>query len=85
MNRIAMGGLLGAMACVLLSGAPQSPSSAAIEIQTEVVRRFFSVYEAAGGHPTAEQLQRDYLDLGTAGLRHLARIATLRANASPGL
>ena len=38
------------------------------------VSRFYKVYDAAHGHPTAEQLQREYLDPGSAGLHHLARI-----------
>jgi hypothetical protein len=74
MNRSAMGGFLGAMAFLALSCAAQSAPSPSIEIQTDDVTRFFRIYEAAGGHPTAEQLQREYLDLGTAGLRHLARV-----------
>ncbi|MDI1326802.1 MAG: hypothetical protein PSV23_08365 [Brevundimonas sp.] len=28
----------------------------------------------AGGRPSAEQLQRDYLDVGSEGLRHLASV-----------
>jgi hypothetical protein len=30
------------------------------------------LHEAAGGHPTAAQLQHDYLDRGSPGLKHLA-------------
>jgi Predicted Zn-dependent protease (DUF2268) len=44
------------------------------EIHTEDVDRFYKVYEAAGGHPTAEQLQRDYLDAGSEGLHQLAKV-----------
>jgi hypothetical protein len=44
------------------------------EIHTEDVDRFYKVYEAAGGHPTAEQLQRDYIDLGSEGLHELAKL-----------
>jgi hypothetical protein len=72
MKRIAIACLMGGIAGVAMA-CPSRPStsSAAIEIQTEDVERFYRVYEMAGGRPTAEQLQRDYLDLGTAGLRHL--------------
>jgi len=42
-------------------------------IYTEDVDRFYKIYDAAGGHPTAEQLQRDYLDSGSEGLHHLAQ------------
>jgi hypothetical protein len=44
------------------------------EIHTEDVALFYKVYEAAGGHPTAEQLQRDYLDAGSDGLQQLAKL-----------
>ncbi len=65
--------------CVIAiaTGCAHSPAAQATKgpaIQTEDVERFYQIYEAAGGHPTAEQLQRDYLDRGTAGLRHLARV-----------
>src|SRR5262245_44425630 len=43
-------------------------------IQIEDVARFYRVYDAAGGHPTAEQLQRDYSDAGSEGLHVLARL-----------
>jgi hypothetical protein len=48
--------------------------AAAPEIHTEDVDRFYKIYDAANGHPTAEQLQRDYLDAGSAGLHHLATL-----------
>jgi hypothetical protein len=48
--------------------------SATTEIHTEDVELFYRIYDAAGGHPTAEQLQRDYLDAGSEGLHHLARL-----------
>jgi Predicted Zn-dependent protease (DUF2268) len=43
-------------------------------IHTEDVDLFYKVYDAAGGRPTAEQLQRDYLDAGSDGLHHLAKL-----------
>lgn len=43
-------------------------------IHTEDVTRFFRVYDAARGHPTAEQLQHGYIEPGSAGLHHLAEI-----------
>jgi Predicted Zn-dependent protease (DUF2268) len=43
-------------------------------IQIEEVNRFYAVYDAADGHPSAEQLQRDYLDPGSAGLHTFAKI-----------
>lgn len=62
--------------CLALAGLVAS--SAAVgggpEIQTEDVSRFFSVYDAAGGRPTVAQLQRDYLEAGSNGLRTFARL-----------
>ena len=43
-------------------------------IHIEDVELFYRVYDAAGGHPTAEQLQRDYLDQGSEGLHQLAKV-----------
>ena len=44
------------------------------EFVTADVARFYRVYEAADGHPTAEQLDRDYLGPGTEGLHAFARL-----------
>ncbi len=79
MNRIANAWLIGSMACMVTSCVTQMAPSTAIEIQTEDVTRFYRIYEAAGGRPTAEQLQREYLDPGTAGLRHLTRVRNVTA------
>lgn len=48
-------------------------------IQIEDVERFYKIYDGAGGQPTVEQLQRDYLDAGTDGLRTLTRIRNVTA------
>jgi len=48
--------------------------TATTEIHTEDVDLFYKIYDAAGGHPTAEQLQSDYLDAGSEGLHHLAQL-----------
>jgi hypothetical protein len=61
----------------LLLGVEVAPATAAPkgpEILTGDVTRFYEVYEAAGGHPTAEQLDRDYLAPGTVGLHEFARL-----------
>lgn len=50
-------------------------------VHTEDVARFYEVYAAAGGHPTAEQLQRDYIDAGSSGLIHLANIRNVTGEA----
>jgi hypothetical protein len=66
-------GLLIALAYASMCGAALCAPDAGIEIQTADVTRFYKVYDAAGGHPTAEQLQHDYLDPGTEGLHHLMK------------
>ena len=46
---------------------------AAPVIETGDVARFYKVYDASGGRPTAEALQRNYVDPGSDGLHELAR------------
>ena len=41
------------------------------------VSHFYQMYDAAHGYPTAERLQRDYLEQGAPGLHHLAKIRRL--------
>jgi hypothetical protein len=79
MNQTCVGCVLGTLASTVIAGAALSAAPKGIEIQTEDVTRFYKVYEAAGGHPSAEQLQRDYLDPGTPGLHHLAKVRNVTA------
>jgi hypothetical protein len=78
MNRICVGVFVGVVVCAALSAgqtiSAQTASATASgpDIQIEDVTRFYKVYDAAGGHPTADQLQHDYLDPGSDGLHHLA-------------
>ncbi len=80
MRRIGVAALIGVLACAAIPGTACSATAKAADtaagpvIQTEDVDRFYKVYEAAGGHPTADQLQRDYLDPGSEGLHHLAKV-----------
>jgi hypothetical protein len=76
---IAVASLMGAMTLLLVACASRSISSAPIEVQTEDVARFYRIYEAMDARPTAAQLQRDYLDRGTAGLRHLTQVRNVNA------
>lgn len=46
-------------------------------IHLEDVGSFYKLYAATGGHPTAVQLQHDYLDPGSAGLRRLAQLRSV--------
>lgn len=72
--------LIGALVGLSLAGAAQAENSTAPTtaagptIQIEDVERFYRIYDAAGGKPTADQLQHDYLDPGSAGLQHFAKV-----------
>lgn len=61
-------------ACVAGSFALSAPAPFTPDIHIEDVHLFYRVYDATGGHPTAEQLQTDYLDAGSEGLHTLARM-----------
>src|SRR5690606_21797009 len=59
-----------------IAGDAPASGAAATEgavVHTEDVDLFYRIYDAAGGLPTAEQLQHDYLDQGSDGLQVLAR------------
>lgn len=58
---------------ILLAGANLAAGKARPEIHIEDVQRFYQLYDATGGHPTAAQLQ-NYLDTGSAGLHDLAKL-----------
>jgi hypothetical protein len=79
MKRTVVRIVTGVLACAAILGAAQSAPAAASGpaagpvIQTDDVDRFYKVYNAAGGHPTADQLQHDYIDPGSEGLHHFAK------------
>jgi hypothetical protein len=83
MKRISLGVLIGVLTCAAISGAAGIAASTAIDpeaeptIHTEDVDRFYEVYDAAGGHPTADRLQRDYLDPGSDGLHQFAKLRNI--------
>jgi len=66
--------LLNAAALAQAAEAIRERAPLAPEIHTEDVQRFYSVYDAADGHPGAEVLQREYLDKGSEGLHQLAKV-----------
>lgn len=77
----------GVLASAALAGAGHhttpvgSGATAGLSIHTEDVDLFYKVYDAAGGHPTAEQLQHDYLDRGSDGLHQLAQARKVTGSA----
>ncbi len=65
-----------ASALLVCCASPTNPTASALSpslegpvIEIDDVRLFYELYDANDGRPTAEQLQRDYLDRGSAGLR----------------
>jgi Predicted Zn-dependent protease (DUF2268) len=62
------------LAVLATAMAGAAAAKAPVSIITDDVTRFYAVYEAAGGHPTAEQLDRDYLAPGTQGLHEFAKL-----------
>jgi hypothetical protein len=86
-KRICVAVFIATLASATISGAPQSATSIASApdsgpvIQIEDVTLFYKVYDAAGGHPTADQLQHDYIDAGSDGLHHLADVRRVTGEA----
>ena len=71
MKWISMGIMMGALACTATAAA------AGPAIHIEDVELFYEIYDAAGGRPTAEQLQRDYIDAGSDGLHQFAKVRNI--------
>lgn len=69
-----------AAAVVYVGSTNAMPAAAAIvgpRILTQDVDRFYKVYDAAHGHPTEAQLQRDYIDAGSDGLHQFTKVRNL--------
>ena len=54
--------------------ATPADTSAGPVVEMGDIDRFYRVYDAADGRPTAETLQRDYIDPGSEGLHVLGRL-----------
>lgn len=74
MRPLAFTALLLLAACAAPQREPATHHTAAPVIQTGDVALFYRLYDAADGRPSAEQLQRDYLDAGSDGLRTFASL-----------
>ena len=78
--------LMAVMVCAVL-GATTSQGWAADAkagdpvVDIDDVERFYRLYDSVQGHPSAEQLQRDYLDAGSEGLRHFAKARRITGEA----
>jgi hypothetical protein len=67
-----VGILFAALAFAATSFAQSGPA-----IHIEDVDRFFALYYASGGTPSADGLQRDYLDAGSEGLHQFAKVRNI--------
>jgi hypothetical protein len=73
----------GLAAALLGLAAPQGMARQAAsgpQIVTADVERFYRIYDAAHGHPTAADLQRLYLDQGSSGLHDFIAVRSLTAD-----
>src|SRR5215475_14301400 len=78
MKRIGIVVVIGVLVSTIVGGGmtDHSPTAGPV-ILIEDVDRFYKVYDSAGGHPTAEQLQRDYIDSGSDGLHQFAKMRNI--------
>jgi hypothetical protein len=77
MRKVSIGIVLSVLACVANCSLAQDGKRPAPEIRIDDVELFYRVYDAAGGRPSAEQLQRDYLDRGSEGLHQFAKVRNI--------
>ena len=83
LKRIRFATVTGVFASIAICEAAGSGTTAALppptepNIHIEDVERFYKVYDAKDGHPTAEQLQHEYIDLGSDGLHRFAKLRNI--------
>jgi Predicted Zn-dependent protease (DUF2268) len=70
---------IGVLIVLAAAGVAHAAPTTEPEIQTRDVETFYKVYDAAGGHPTVDQLQHDYLEPGTVGLHQFAQARNVTA------
>ena len=78
---LALGALIGSISVTTSAAPVEQDPAAGPPIHVEDVYRFYRLYDATHGRPSAEQLQRDYLDAGSEGLHHLAKIRKVTGEA----
>ena len=80
---VGVGVVIGVLGCAAIPAPVQCLPSAASgmavgpDIHIEDVERFYKVYDAAHGHPSADQLQHDYIDLRSDGLHTFAKVRNI--------
>lgn len=81
MAKLLAGAGAGALAAILLAVPAAAQPKPKVEIRIDDVDRFYAIYDAAGGKPSAEILQRDYIDAGSDGVRQFVPERILSAQA----
>lgn len=71
--------LLASLAALALSTGVQAQPPSGPEILTSDVARFYDLYDATGGKPTVDQLERDYLAKATPSLIEFAKLRRVTA------
>lgn len=71
--------LLALLAVFAVSAAAHAQPSRGPEILTADVTRFYALYDATGGKPAVEQIERDYLAKGTPSLGEFAGLRRVTA------
>lgn len=67
------------LAALLTSTAAHAQTPRGPEILTSDVTRFYALYDATGGKPSVEQIQKDYLDKATPSLVEFAKLRRVTA------
>jgi hypothetical protein len=60
---------LGLRLALVLTFLAATTAQAAPDIRIDDVALFYQLYDSTAGHPTADQIQQDYIDKGSDGLR----------------
>ena len=68
-NAFSLGAIFGVSSASFAAHLQDSPV-----IHIEDVAAFYKLYDGTSGHPSADQLQHDYLDPGSDGLHNLAKV-----------
>lgn len=76
--------LLSVLGAVFISAGAHAQPPRGPEILIEDVTRFYELYAATGGKPTAEQLERDYMAKATPSLVEFAKLRRVTAQSIAG-
>lgn len=63
-----------------VTSLPARPYQKSVEIRVDDVDRFFALFAATNGRPTAEEVEQQYIEPASPGLRHLMRVRNVSAS-----